>query len=543
MCLQYDAVCQSKVDILDGFYGTPERSLEVGPILQENAPLNPMSIHGSYPTNGYAQKAGCVLAVKMGFDCGRSDSAPAIDVAILVDTTPAGSGSLLELQSRAGEFLGEVANNVSNVHYAVIGYSQGQATEETPGFVDDEQDAVNAIDALSVGSGTYGAIYSAINDANALPWRPGARDVTVTLSTSRACSTQYCDTEADTGVGFVPLDSTGESVRRTGVYTRDQQWFFESSGYGEAIDDQYLSRPGAGQDPSLYIDDLESNFDDALTAPSDTPVTGSTSVTVNQSGSFNARDLVPFYADSPAGSLVWSVDYLGTSNGGGGGVSNAVPSRTRNLATHPRVETEDDPGDDPGDGGDDGDPIPTDMGPTFDTTFDQAGYYNVDVTAYLDGQVYDYGITVHVNAVPSSAPASPLLTSTIADGVQTLSWTQGNGQTADFYDIVDSDGNYIESVQADADAENAGTASYQIAVPTEDGAKTYTVLAENAAGSTFATDLVSASHATYSHSTLDGGSPSGGVLELTGSMTPDLNQALDGSSASTSVAGRSFRHR
>ena len=599
-CLKLDIMCQGrKWQVVDG---KRQSVIVVSDLAWDNGWDNPFRNHEKYPkgkkpdtllaacelarqlalTNPDFDGAGICPGTKSRVDTLGPGATTGLDVAILVDTTPGSAGTLPELQDRASDLIHQASHDSPGTRYAVIGYSRGSVINATGGFTDDPAEAAAAIEGLEIQTGNYGAIYSAINEANALDRREDARNVTLTLSTSRACPSQMCNYEAETGVQFSLLYPPGD-VRRAGVYTLEHQWFFESAGWAQAMEEAFTSRPGEPRSDSGWVDELQRVFGDALTTEYEDVILGTSDTVVGQIGHFNAEDAIPFYSDSPARRLVWSIERTGDvtpdPGSGGGGPTETVAtlgpmSASRGLGietTPPEEEGESEPGDDPdnpgdpgeepgddpenpgdpgeepgddpenpGDPGEEPDPtpvLPDDEGPNFQAAFTESGMYTVTLTAYLDGTVKTYQQVVRVDDLPTEAPGSPLLTSTVTDGIQTMRWVPGTGERATAYGLVDSDGTVTEIFVPRLVEDSNGVSLPQTEIDLDGGAP-YRLIAYNEIGGTPAIGLVMANAGSYAHVSTDAGEPTGGTLELSGVMSPELAAVLgEPSPTSTSLAG------
>lgn len=547
-CRRFDGYCQG-MSVIRTFFGNFRlRGVAQKEIFDHNSDYN--YEHEKYVSSGDAKKTACELAKRLGFPaCGRKSVAPALDVALLVDTTAAAAPEVSELQDRASDLIDLVSKNVGNARFAVLGYGEGSVDDATNGFVTDPVDAVDAIRNLSVVGGQYGSIYSAINHANNLDWRPGVKKVTLTLSASRACPQQICNTEYGTSVAFNYL-LAGDDARRAGVYTRDNDWFFDGPGWPSAIDSGWASRPGSNQAASVYINELFRVFRDALVTPDADVAQGTTDAVPGMSGHFSAANVVPYFSDSPAARYVWSIQRTGdtgprpTVGDNSGGPAASVASRstpTARLSSPPDENegppTDGDPGDQP--------ELPADMGPTFDTEFTQSGAYTVRLDVYLDGQENTYQVPVKVWDLPSQGPAAPWLTSNVEGNEQVLRWTAGDGVQALAYGVTDQTGAIVEAVGTDTTTFSNGHATYEQRMPLVDGKAIYSLVSFNEVGKTAALPLITADKAQYTHISTDAGVPTGGVLELSGPSTPELEAALQSVSeidGAASLAGDYIAH-
>lgn len=588
-CRAWDGYCQMTYPI-NTFWGGQIWARDFSGILEHNdGGLN--AEHEKYLSSGNVETGACELAQRMGFSaCGDSNIGPAIDVAFLVDLTGHRSDVVQELQARADELVASVSHGQPNARYAVVGYGEGAVENATNGFTKSDTEAVSALQGLQTMGGTYGSIYSAINEVNSLNWRPGAKKVTLTLSTSRACSQQYCTREATTRVASSFLLKPGDG-ERAGAYTNDNVYFFESAGWGQAMRDGIR---GANKSPSEYIDPLVARFKEGVVAPDSESVSGTTDLVAGMSGSYTADGLIPHYSDSPARSLVWRVEQRGSlgtraeeqanSGGGDGGVSVSSSRATEEPddavgppasqspdtlldpaeaddsteptdpatedasdsgevgeepATEPTNESSESPSAEPNPieevGPSDDTPVepvdpeslPNDQGPTFTPSFDQPGIYDVIVDAYLDGAVYSYSTRVQVYAVPTAEPAAPYVSSQVHDNEQELHWVAGEGEPAVGYGFTDDAGDIVQAVSTTSGTVNAdGTKTYTETIPLEDPSNPFELMAFNEVGSTPAIPVLEADTASYSHTSRDNGVATGGVLEFSGEPSAELQALL-----------------
>lgn len=548
-CRRYDFFCQGSI-VIRTFWGGNLRSRGAAwpEIVQQNG-SNPYVEHEAYKKVGDTKKTACRLAFKMGFPaCTVRAAAPPVDVAILIDTTPNSFSVVGELQSRAASFISMISNNVANSRIAVIGYGQGNVIDATDGFTSDATEAVDAIAGLEVSTGGYGSIFSAINAADALDWRPGVKKVTLTLSTSRACSSQMCSTEQGTGVssGYLLQEQMlqGDSVRRAGVYTKDQEWFFEAAGWAQAIDGNYVSRPGGNQPPSLYIDELHRVFEDAVTTPEASPIQGTSDAVPGMPGMFSATDVVPYFSDSLSPRFVWGLQRVGDTgprppandNSGGGPTASRVAndSKTPLIASPATANVE------PPLGAEEEPALPDDMGPTFEPLFTESGDYRVSLDVYADGKQTSYSYPVQVWDLPTTGPAAPWLASRVDGNEQVLRWIAGDGVQPVAYGITDAADEITKVVPTDTTTFSDGHATYEYRMPLVNGEPVYSVVAFNEVAKTAALPLLTANKAEYTHVSANAGIPTGGVLEISGETTPELTAALESavtSNGSTSLAG------
>lgn len=544
VCREGDFFCQWRVDRVatTGTSGQSEvvAAVDPGPILdwaeskwgynrwlpfdQDNNDKL-YSEHNNYAANNQPAKAAVDLADRMDLAGAQSShqGQDPVDVAILVDSTSAASGYVSELQSRAEDIVNLVSDNVPDARIAVIDFKSPDPNTLDPyqvhvnGFSSNPQDAVDAIDAIEPGGGPYGAIYSAVNAMNDLPWRKGVKKVTLGLISSRACGGQYCNRESGSGVAY-PNPLALSKLRQSGVYTLNNEYFFETAGWAAALggDTPYTARPGGYASATEAIDDLERVFKAALTDPRES-IKGTADAVAGQSGYFSANSLLPYYATSEARRLQWTSHWAGPlPTGGGPTASRASASPTAEEpdpceSSDPCAPTEPEE-------------LPDDQGPFYQLQFDRAGLWDVEVTAYVDGQVVTKSTQVRVEPKPSTAPASPLLTSFEDGGDQVLAWTAGDGESATAYRILDSEGNTVDTVIPVADVGRDGVVDFEYSVPLEPGEQpTYTVAAINATGSTAATAVITAKAATYQHPAGEGEPVTGAVLNLSGSTTPELS--------------------
>jgi hypothetical protein len=173
------------------------------------------------------------------------------------------------------------------------------------------------------------------------------------------------------------------------------------------------------------------------------------------------------------------------------------------------------------------------MGSSYTPAFSQTGYYTISLDVYMDGNDYYFEKTVHVESAPTTAPAAPLVNSTIADGNQTLDWTPGDGVAAFGYEVLDPSGAVLTTLKSNDGEDSNG---YELVLPAAEGGL-YSVVAVNAVGSTPGTYLVTADDATYTHASLDGGVPVGGALQLSGKSSQELQHALESGSSPIDLMG------
>lgn len=490
--------------------------------------------------------AACELVTKLGYDvCAppRVSDTP-IDVAFLIDTTSAGFGSVAELQSRAEEFVNDISHGAVGTRYAVISYGEAHASVQTIGFTDDEGEVVDAIEGLNDTGGTYGALYSAIGLANDLGWREDSRKLTLTLSTSRTCSQQFCSTEYGTGEQGTWLlqdpDIEGDVHLRgtnVGAYTRDNQWFFESAGWSWAFGLGSQVRLGEyGTTPFDHVEALHQAWVQALTSRPADPIVGTVSLVAGGTGSFRAASIVPYYPDSPDRRLVWSVERTGdigprgSQNNGGGGVptaSRVVPASETNATVAGPPSTRTLLEEDPEDPEEPDEPLPEDQGPAFQTEFETPGTYAVTVTAYLDGAVQTYEQIVRVYDAPEQAPAAPVVESYIDGDEQVFHWFAGDGEFAPVYVFFDEDGLPVDSTAVETTLSTIGDDEFERRVTLADPGDRYTLSAWNEVGLTAATPMLTANAASYSHAILDDNTPTGGELSFSGRTSVELAALLD----------------
>ena len=495
------------------------------------------SEHGMYGASGQGRDAAYLLADEMGFaDAGPLDyGAAPVDVALLIDSTGAADGAVAELQRRAEEFAAVVLDNAQNSRIAVVDYKAAAITEANPyrvkvsGFSSDLDDAVDAITSIEQGGGDHGVIYSAVKAVNELPWRPEARKVTLTLSGSRACPSQSCDFD-EAGVAYPQYhgpNATGiqpTNLRRAGLYTQDDENSSERTDWSAAIDAAYTSLPGAhGITPELTVDELKRIFVNALTRADD-PIAHTETAVTWQTGYFNAGSLAPFYASSAPPRFQWTTSWSPLPSEDAGGIT---PSAMAVLGADPEPESEF-----------------SDEGALYEVQFDRPGIYEVTLTALVDGETREWTTSVRVDAIPTDAPASPLLTSFVEDGTQVLAWTPGAGTPATAYVVVDAAGGVVDTVIPVADHGQNGVLDFEYPIELRDDEdSTYSVRAMNASYVNTATPLVTASEASYEHASAIGGIPSGRTLRLSGDSTPDLD-AIRARSAlglpAPSIFNRSF---
>jgi hypothetical protein len=498
------------------------------------------SEHNNYLANNQPAKAASDLASRMGISTQQATpKREPIDVAIIVDSTSAASAYVSELQSRASEFVHLVTDNAPGVRVAVIDFKSAATGAPDPyrvhvsGFSSDPQVSIDALDAIEPGGGPYGAIYSAVDAMNNLSWRKGAKKVSLALIASRACGQQICSTQEGSGVS-VPDPLALSQLRRAGVYTLDNWYFFESPGWAAALggDTAFTSRPGGNVTPDHAIDELKRVLTTALVEPWD-GIKGTSKTTVGNPGYFSAASLIPYYENSNSRILTWSSHWAGPLPTDGGG-----PTASRAAGDNSAADTSEDCGPDPACPPDEtpSDP-PADEGPYYSPSFNQPGLWDVELTAYLDGETVTRSTQVRVEPIPATAPASPLLTSFLDNGEQVLAWSSGDGEPAASYDIVDAQGQLVDTVIPVSELGRNGRMDFEYAVPLGDGEEaTYTVRAVNAAGTTAATDVITASRGSFGTTTGQDGSAIENTLSLRGPSTPDL-QALSATAGAAGVLG------
>lgn len=559
-CREYDGWCQGSF-VARMPWGASFRVRDVATVAQNNPADNFWHEHEMYAESGNVDKVACELAEELAItSCDPPTASNAIDVAVLVDRSVARFEVVEALQARASEFISQVSHGASTTRYAVISYGRQGATDETGGFTASEADAVTAIEELQADTYNNGAIYSAINVANSLDWRPGARKVTLTLSTSRACNTQMCNSEVGTGTTFSLLDP-GSDARRAGVYTNNNQWFFESAGWSQAIDNQFASRPGQSQAPDTYIDELARVFQDALTMQGIAGITGTNDTVVGEAVRFRASDVLPFYPDQTDRRLVWSITrvddagsrpHLGAGGNGGGPavvasrISEVQPSTTE-VEGPPSEDTADD-----SEGGADGpevpDELPADMGETFTPTITESGLYEVTLDAYMDGTIYSFSREVSIWDYPTTAPAAPWLSSYVDGDEQVLRWmteTESDPESPQSdaalgFAITDRDGTIVDAVRSEPVAwAPDGTPVFEQRMPLAEDGAIYSVEAFNEIGRTASKALATADEASYTHVSTSAGTPTGGQLVLEGAADPLVDGLLDQAADEEGVASLS----
>jgi hypothetical protein len=554
VCREGDFFCQFKKyrSLRLGKSGARKEALvnDVGGIVKwaedhhgYNGPLDGAKLfreHEAYQTQNDTVEAALELADRM--DIGDLTTAKAafgnsepVDVAIMIDSTAGAAGAVAELQSRASEFVHFVTDNVRNSRVAVVDYKGAHAGYDNPyqvnvgsNFSWDPQDAIDAINAIEPGGGRYGVIYSAVNTVDALPWREGVRKVTLTLSASRACAYQYCYEEEGTDVSY-PSPRAIDAIN-AGVYTLNNEWFFETAGWSAAFNDYWGSRPGNWASSEYVVDELKRVFEDAVTADFENPLAGTEKAIIGQSGYYNADALKPFLANALLRNIQWSAERVSDLPEEG----DVPPGDTVSRETDP---TDPDPTDpDPGEP-----EWPADMGPTYQVEFEESGIYEVQLSALIDGEVESWSTDVWVDEIPTETPASPLLSSSVEGDEQILAWVAGEGEEAVAYEILDGNGEVFDLVVPVADVGTNGVVDFEYAVSLADGEKpAYTVAAVNAAGPTPATAVGLATVATYQHSTEIDGVISGRTLHFEGTSTPELDliqEELDETETDATVAG------
>lgn len=534
-CRAWDAYCQfSKVytNGLGARFLFPDRDA----IVRHNPDDQYNYEHEHYRPDD-VKTAACQLVTKLGYDVCASPrrSETPTDVVFLIDTTSYGFANVRELQDRAQEFVNDVSHGAPGTRYAVISYGQGNATVQTTGFTDDEADAVDAIEGLTNTGGTYGALYSAIALANGLGWREDSRRVSLTLSTSRVCPNQYCQSEYGTLTPAVELlGGNGSDARRAGAYTRNNYWLFEIAGWSRAF---WGLESRLGEyliTPEDNIDGLHDVFLQALSVAADpAPIVGTQSLVAGQTGTFRADGIIPYYSDSPDRRLVWNVERTGDigprgsddsgGDGGGGGVtvSRVAPASEpdRAVAGPPAARTllEEDPEE----------TLPEDQGPGFRPEFAEPGTYKVTVTAYLDGGEQTFEQLVRVYEAPTQPPAAPLVESYIEGDEQVFHWYAGEGEFAPVYVFLDDEGVAVDATEVETTLSAIGDGEFERRVTLADPADRYTLSAWNEVGFTPATPLLTATTSTYSHVILDDDVPAGGTLSFSGDTSIEVAALLD----------------
>ncbi len=528
VCRAWDAFCQGS-EVHYDIFGNEFLWPAPDDILNNNPPNKPNQAHERYSEN--FDSAACSLVTKLGYDvCDPARAgAPDTDVVFLIDTTSTGYSSVQELQSRAEAFVDEVSHQAVGTRYAVIAYGEETVDNVTDGFVEDADEAIDAIESITASSGTYGSLYSAIIEANNLYWREDSKKVSLTLATSRTCEYRICSYEYGTGTPRTALLPAEDfDARRAGAYTRDNQWFFEAAGWSEAFYGQYESRLGEYEvSAQQHIDGLEGVFRSALKSPSNyEPIVGATSYVAGQTGTFRAEDIAPYYADSPDRRLVWSVTRngdigpRGEDTGGGPAAERqaapeAAPSGLEGPPENePKLVEELD------------EPLPPDEGSTFQSSFTEPGTYSVKVSAYLDGGVREFEQTVRVYDVPPAAPAAPLVESRIDGTDQVFHWFAGAGEYAPTYVFFDEDGIAVDSTTVETTLSEIGEGEFERRIPLGDPNDRYTLVAWNEVGQTEAIPLATATSGSYSHVTLDAGVPQGGDIVLSGDSSVEISELL-----------------
>ncbi|WP_010204913.1 cutinase family protein [Salinibacterium sp. PAMC 21357] len=541
VCVEWDFACQTRTSsTLLSFFGTPVYDL--WPIKAWANEANNgrfFAEHESYDDKGYTASAAYQLGTRMGISFPEpawGESSP-VDVVIVVDSTGNAGGAVSLLQGDAAEFVELVTDNVNDSRVAVVDFkSGGEVTTDNPyavnianDFSHDGQDAIDALQDISQGGRTTGALYSAVNTIDEMSWRPGVRKITLTLTGSRACASQYCTSESGSGILYPVYTDRHRpaNLRAAGVYTKDNEYFFETAGWSAIMDDRWRSRPGEYETNAYMVEELKRVFVSALTEV-DEPISGISESLVGEKATFNAEEVVPFFADSPPRNLQWSYTRQPLpSDGDDGGGASASRFGIMN-------ETEPEPELDP-------DPLPADMGPLYEIEFLESGIYQVTLTGYVDDVMQQWNTSVRIDELPTEAPASPLLASIVEDDAQVLAWTAGEGEPAAFYNVVDADGTVLQSLAPVATIGKNGLMDFEFTIPLDPAEEpNYSVVAVNAAGQTPATMLVRANSASYEHAFDVEGVPSGRALHLSGDSTPELaalKTKLDASNELASIGG------
>ena len=527
VCRDHDYFCQARTHIKVGDVEGP-LYWDSGYVYDWNDKHfdgNDFGEHESYDDMNHGLKAarqlGELLGVHYTLDDGWGAADP-VDVAIVVDSTGNADGAVSELQSRASEFVHLVTDNVEDSRVAVVDYkSGGSITETNPYAVDvksefsaDPEDAIDAITEIEQGGRSTGAIYSAVETIDDLAWREGVRKITLTLAGSRACaSAAICVEESGSGEPYPDpaVRNRPLFLRAAGVYTRDNLYFLENAGWSAIMEEPWISRPGEyGTSDEYIVEELKRVFELALTTVED-PIAGNEQAVVGESGTFNAATVVPYFADSPDVNLQWAVS------------RQDLPDYEDGVSVSRLQTREDDPEPDP-----EPEPLPEDMGAMYQVDFDQPGIYSVNLTAFIDDQFQEWTTNVWVDEMPTQAPASPLLVSSVdeetEDGVQLLAWTAGEGEKAPFYNIVNNEGEVVNSILPVAELGTNGIVDFEYQVYLEPGEDpTYSVVAVNAVGETPATAVLTATEASYEHAFEVESVPAGRVLTLSGPSTPELD--------------------
>jgi hypothetical protein len=541
VCVEWDFACQMRTNSrLMSLYGTPVYdpwSIQAWAFQANNGRF--VAEHELYSDRGYTESAAYQLGTRMGItfpEPAWGESAP-VDVAIVVDSTGNAGGAVSLLQGDAAEFVELVTDNVNDSRVAVVDFkSGGEVTTDNPyavniasDFSHDGQDAIDALQDISQGGRTTGAIYSAVNTIDEMSWRPGVRKITLTLTGSRACASQYCTSESGSGVLYPEYTDRHRpaNLRAAGVYTKNNEYFFETAGWSAIMDDRFTSRPGEYETNAYMVEELKRVFVSALTEI-DEPISGISESLVGEKATFNAAEVVPFYADSPPRNLQWSYTHqpLPSDGDDGGGASASRFGILNETEPEPELDL---------------DPLPADMGPLYEIEFLESGIYQVTLTGYVDDVMQQWNTSVRIDELPTEAPASPLLASIVEDDAQILAWTAGEGEPAAFYNVVDANGIVLQSLAPVATIGKNGLMDFEFTIPLEPAEQpNYSVVAVNAAGQTPATMLVRADSASYEHAFDVEGVPSGRALHLAGNSTPELTalkSKLDANNELASIGG------
>lgn len=115
-----------------------------------------------------------------------------IDIAFVIDTTGSMGGAIAGVKQAAKALVDSVSRSTTSARFALVDYrdfpertgSEGDyASKLQQGFTDDTARINDAIQSLSLGYGGDGpeTVFSGLNTAYDLPWRPGVRKLVVVL--------------------------------------------------------------------------------------------------------------------------------------------------------------------------------------------------------------------------------------------------------------------------------------------------------------------------------------------------------------------------
>ncbi|HEY4152755.1 MAG TPA: cutinase family protein [Pseudolysinimonas sp.] len=179
------------------------------------------------------------------------------------------------------------------------------------------------------------------------------------------------------------------------------------------------------------------------------------------------------------------------------------------------------------------DPV-ADDGPFFTRSFDQPGSYSVQTTVTTDDGTETTSVDVDVTAAPTDPPGAFSFSSSTSDGLLTIDWWAADGPTPDYYNILDGDGNVVESL---IPAE-VSPGQYEWQTPEVSAASgNYSVEAVNAVGSTVGDVDLTATTASYTLQSTGTEGPTGGELAVAGPMNPYLTALEAGGAESLPLAG------